>query len=103
MFEYRVLDPNIKYQQQWISKGYAVALTVDWHDFVKSMTIAEYHEKHLTIIRTRMKLQATMNDKVYSVKRKRMSKNKLRYWFLFVNDSHLVTALIHTNITLNSK
>lgn len=100
MFEYRVLNANIKYQRQWIAKGYAVAFTIDWHDFLKSMTIAEYRERHLAICRTQDKLNEKMKEGSYCVKRKKIGKNKKRYWFLFANDSQLITAIIHTNITL---
>lgn len=100
MFEYRKLNDRIKYQQQWIAQGFTVAFTVDWYDFRKSMTIAEYHEKHLTIIRTHDTLKEKMRDKDWCVKKRKIGKNKRRYWFLFKNDTHLLTAIIHTNITL---
>lgn len=101
MFEYRVLDAEFKYQQQWIAQGYTVAFTVDWHDFLKTMTIAEYHEKHLTIIRTYNTLNEKMDTKHWCIKKRKIGANKKRYWFLFKNDTHLITAIIHTNIVLN--
>jgi hypothetical protein len=104
MFEYRVLDANVKYQQQWIAQGYTVAFSVDWHDFTKTMTIAEYHSKHLAIIQTYVTLMKAMPTKSWRAKRRKMSRKKYRHWFLFVNEAHLITAIIHTNITLvNSK
>lgn len=98
-----MLNDRIKYQQQWITQGYTVAFTVDWFDFLKTMTIAEYHEKHLTIIRTHDTLNEKMDKKYWNVKKRKIGKNKKRYWFLFKNDTHLITAIIHTNITLNNK
>jgi hypothetical protein len=91
----------IKYQQQWISKGYSVALTVDWQDFDKKMTISEYHQKHLAIIRAHVELKKKLTEKQWCVKRIKINKKKRRYWFLFKNDAHLITAIVHANIVLN--